>query len=108
MVLAAGVDFPSLAIWFPRTGLFAIANCKAPALATLSTSCLFCWTTRANGMGPPAGVAPARLLYKRNPQAAAWRRIGRHASASQSPVLPRTQRAYETHLSAGSTAKLEP
>jgi hypothetical protein len=27
---------------------------------------------------------------------------------SQSPVLPRTQRADETHLSAGSTAKLEP
>lgn len=40
MVLAAGVDFASLAIWIPQTGLFAIANCKAPALATLSTSCL--------------------------------------------------------------------
>ena len=58
------------------------------------------WATRANGMGPPAGVAPARFLYKRNPQAAAWRQRW-----SQSPVLPRTMRAYETHLSAGSTAE---
>ena len=46
----------------------------APALATLSTSCLFCWTTRAKEMDPPAGAAPAGFLYKRNPQAAAWRR----------------------------------
>jgi hypothetical protein len=28
-------------------------------------------------MEPPAGDAPARFLYKRNPQAAAWRRNGR-------------------------------
>jgi hypothetical protein len=28
-------------------------------------------------MEPPAGAAPARFLYKRNPQAAAWRRGGR-------------------------------
>ena len=46
----------------------------APALATISTSCLFCWTTRADEMGPPAGVDPAGLLYKSNLQAAAWRR----------------------------------
>src|SRR6266567_7342009 len=46
----------------------------APALAALSTSCLCCWTSRANEMDPPAGAAPAGLLYKRNPQAAAWRR----------------------------------
>src|SRR5687768_12654186 len=64
------------------------------------------WATRANRREPPAGVAPAGILYKRNPQAAAWRQGGRHANASQSPVLPRTQRAYETHLSAGSTAVL--
>ena len=31
LVRVAGVDFPSLAIWIPQTGLFAIANCKAPA-----------------------------------------------------------------------------
>ena len=55
----------------------------APALATLSTSCLCCWTTRAKEMDPPAGAAPARFLYKRNPQAAAWRQ-----KWSQSPVLP--------------------
>ena len=36
----------------------------APALATLSTSCLCCWTTRAGEMEPPAGAAPARLAYK--------------------------------------------
>jgi len=45
----------------------------APALATLSTSCLCCWTTRAT-MEPPFGAAPNRFLYKRNLQAAAWRR----------------------------------
>jgi len=73
----------------------------APALATLSTSCLCCWTTRAKEMEPPAGAAPARFLYKRNPQAAAWRR-----KWSQSPVLPWAERAYETRLSAGSTAFL--
>jgi hypothetical protein len=26
-------------------------------------------------MEPPAGDAPARFLYKRNPQTAAWRRM---------------------------------
>jgi len=45
----------------------------APALATLSTSCL-CWLDYAS-------------------------------KKSQSPVLPWAQRAYETCLSAGSTAK---
>jgi len=51
---------------------------------------------------PPAGAAPAESLYKSDPQAAAWRR-----KWSQSPVLPQTQWAYETHLSAGSTAVLK-
>jgi len=60
----------------------------APALATLSTSCLFCWTTRAKEMDPPAGAAPAEFRYKRNAQAAAWRR-----KWSQSPVLPWAERA---------------
>lgn len=46
----------------------------APALATLLTSCLFCWTTRARKLETPADDAPAGLLYKSNPQAAAWRR----------------------------------
>ena len=31
------------------------------------------WATRTNGMDPPAGAAPAGILYKRNPQTAAWR-----------------------------------
>ena len=71
----------------------------APALATLSTSCLCCWTTRAKWMEPPAGAAPARLSYKGSLRAAARRR-----KWSQSPVLPWAQRAYETRLSAGSIA----
>src|SRR5437867_11003601 len=52
-------------------------------------------------MEPPAGAAPARFPYKRNPQAAA-----RRGKWSQPPVLPWAQRAYETCLSAGSTAVL--
>lgn len=78
----------------------------APALATLSTSCLCVGLRELLGkMEPPTGAAPAGLLYKRNPQAAARRQGGR-APDSQSPVPPRTQRAYETHLSAGSTAMM--
>ena len=73
----------------------------APALATLSTSCLFCWTTRAKKLDPPAGVAPAVSLYKSDPQAAAWRKTW-----SQSRVLPSAKLAYETGLSAGSIAML--
>jgi hypothetical protein len=60
-------------------------------------------------MDPPAGDAPAGFLYKRNPQAAAWRQClhrGRHANASQSPVLPRARLAYDACLNAGSTALL--
>src|SRR5215475_9922467 len=71
----------------------------APALATLSTSGLFCWTTRARKLEPPAGDAPAESLYKSNPQAAAWRQ-----KWSQSRVLPSAELAYETGLSAGSIA----
>src|SRR5882672_10908256 len=62
------------------------------------------------GLEPPAGAAPARFLYKRNPQAAARRRkwpasrSSKSEGWSQSPVLPWAQRAYETCLSAGSTA----
>ena len=73
----------------------------APALATLSTSCLFCWTTRAKKLDPPAGDAPAESLYKNDSQAAAWRQ-----KWSQSRVLPSAQLAYETGLSAGSIAML--
>src|SRR5438046_3367722 len=61
---------------------------------------------------PPAGAAPARFLYKRNPQAAARRpkwpasRSSVSEGWSQSPVLPWAQRAYDARLSAGSTAML--
>ena len=51
-----------------------LATGIAPALATLSTSCLCIGLREQNGMEPPAGDAPAGILYKRNPQAAAWRR----------------------------------
>ena len=63
-------------------------------------------------MEPPAGAAPARLSYKGSLQAAARRQNGLPSRSSksegwsQSPVLPWTQRAYETCLSAGSTAML--
>ena len=36
----------------------------APALATLSTSCLCCWTTRANKVDPPDGDGRAETLAK--------------------------------------------
>jgi hypothetical protein len=71
----------------------------APALATLSTSCL-CWLDYASDrLEPPAGAAPARFPYKGRLQAAAGRR-----KWSQPPVLPWARRAYETCLSTGSTA----
>jgi hypothetical protein len=108
----------------------------APALATFSTSCLCSWTTRAKWMEPPDSAALSRLAYKESPRAAARRHrnglpaetrqqlkppayatvcLGAAAFAyssvagegwSQSPVLPWAQRAYETCLSAGSTAML--
>src|SRR5579872_5892620 len=80
-------------------------TCTGDALDVVSLH----WTTRAERMDPPAGVAPAGILYKRNPQAAAWRQClhcGRHANASQSPVLPRARLAYDACLNAGSTAVL--
>ena len=52
-------------------------------------------------LDPPAGAAPAGILYKRNPQAAAGRQ-----KWSQSPVLPRARLAYDACLNAGSTAVL--
>jgi hypothetical protein len=54
-----------------------------PALTTLSTSLvaackrLLVGLREQKGMEPPAGDAPARFPYKRNPQAAAWRPNGR-------------------------------
>ena len=54
-------------------------------------------------MDPPVGDAPTGFLYKRNPQAAAWRR-----KWSQSRVLPSAELAYDACLSAGSIAKWSP
>ena len=80
----------------------------APALATLSTSCLCFWTTRAWSLQPVMlrqeffTKEIRRLLHggengspSRSSTSEGW---------SQSPVLPWAQRAYETCLSAGSTA----
>ncbi len=82
----------------------------APALATFSTSGLFYWTTRAKTLEPPAGVAPAGSLYKSEPQAAAWRqkrltepKLNERRHGRSLRCAPEG-RAYETHLSAGSTA----
>ena len=91
-----------------------ICHCKvvlaagfAPALATFSTSCLFCWTTRAVCKW---SLHPVMLRQDRFTKAVRRLLHGGFslwpAHASQSPVLPRTQRAYETRLSAGSTAIL--
>jgi len=53
-------------------------------------------------MESPAGDAPAGILYKRNPQAAAGARW------SQSRVLPSAELAYDACLNAGSIAKWSP
>lgn len=60
MVSAAGVDFPSPAIWLPEVELFAIANSRAPAITRAQTSML-ATTLRADGgpegictLNPPA------------------------------------------------------
>ena len=52
-----------------------ICTCTGDALDVVPLR----WATRANGMEPPAGVAPAGFLYKGNPQAAAWRKYLRSA-----------------------------
>src|SRR5438477_551720 len=59
------------------------------------------WATRANGMEPPAGAAPAGISLQKKSADCCMEAIW-----SQSPVLPWTERAYETCLSAGSTAVL--
>jgi len=73
----------------------------APALATLSTSCLCSWTTRGKWILQP-------VLPRQNRFTKAIHRLLHGGEWSPSPVLPRTRRAYETHLSAGSTAEMEP
>ena len=71
----------------------------APALATFSTSCLFCWTTRAKTIGASRRCCPGATSLQRKPAG-----CRKDAKWSQSPVLPWTRRAHETCLSAGSTA----
>ena len=51
-----------------------IRTCTGDALDVVS---LLVGLREQNEMEPPAGDAPAGILYKRNPQAAAWRRDGR-------------------------------
>ena len=75
----------------------------APALATLSTSGLCIGLRERTNWS----LQPALLRQDRFTKAI--RRLLRGGNKwSQSPVLPRTRRAYETHLSAGSTAKWIP
>lgn len=82
-----------------------LAAGSAPALATRSTSCLCVGLREQRGWSLPP-VLPRqdrftkgiRRLLQGGKVAVSWH--------SQSPVPPRTQRAYETHLSAGSTAMM--
>jgi len=74
----------------------------APALATFSTSCL-CVGLREQMEWSLQPVMLRQEFFTKE-----IRRLLHGGKWSQSPVLPRTQRAYETHLSAGSTAKWSP
>src|SRR6266496_6262270 len=86
----------------------------APALATLSTSCLCIglreqmeWSLQPVMLRQEFITKEIRRLLhggEHGPPS----RSSKSEGWSQSPVLPRTQRAYETHLSAGSTAKWIP
>jgi len=79
---------------------FASRIAIAPALATLSTSCL-CWLDYASKRnGASSRCCPGTTFLQR--KSAALLQGGREWS--QSPVLPWAQRAYDARLSAGSTA----
>ena len=73
----------------------------APALATLSTSCL-CVGLREQSEWSLQPVLPRPDSLTKQ----VHRLLHGGRKWSQSPVPPRTRRAYETHLSAGSTAML--
>src|SRR5437016_6278046 len=82
----------------------------APALATFSTSCL-CIGLREQGGWSLQPVPPRQDCFTkeirrllRGGENGLPSRSSTSEGWSQSPVPPRTQRAYETHLSAGSTA----
>src|SRR6266571_3260862 len=84
----------------------------APALATFSTSCL-CVGLREQMEWSLPPVLPRRDFFtkeiRRLLQGGVNGPAGRSSKSegwSQSPVLPWAQRAYETCLSAGSTAVL--
>ena len=71
----------------------------APALATFSTSCL-CIGLREQMEWSLQPVMLRQEFFTKEIR----RLLHGGTKWSQSPVLPRTQRAYETHLSADSTA----
>jgi len=75
----------------------------APALATLSTSCLCVGLRELLAQGQHDGASrrccPGQMALQKQSAGCCM-----EAKWSQSPVPPRTRRAYETHLSAGSTA----
>ena len=75
----------------------------APALATFSTSCL-CIGLREQSEWSLQPVMLRQEFFTKE-----FRSLLHGGEKwSQSPVLPRTQRAYETHLSTGPTANVEP
>ena len=79
----------------------------APALATPSTSCLCIGLReRTKWILPP--VLPRREFSTKEIRRLLQGGEVAVRELSQSPVLPRTKRAYETHVSAGSTAELDP
>ena len=93
----------------------------APALATPSTSSLFCWTTRSERSGASRQCRSGRAClqdkhagcrkeakWSGNPRVwgrRAWQAVALCEGCSQSPVLPWAELAYETCLSAGSIAR---
>src|SRR5580765_4565883 len=86
----------------------------APALATFSTSCLCVglreqmeWSLQPVMLRQEFFTKEIRRLLHGGGNGAPCR-SSTSEGWSQSPVPPRTQRAYETHLSTGLTAKLDP
>ena len=85
----------------------------APALATLSTSCLRRLDYASERTGASSRCCPGTISLQNKSTGCCKEAVNglpavarRSEGWSQSPVLPWAQRAYETCLSAGSTAVL--
>ena len=79
----------------------------APALSTFSTSCL-CVGLREQNDGASRRSCTGKVSLQKKSAGCCGEAFhnGRHANASQSPVLPRAWLAYDACLNAGSTAVL--